>query len=282
MILEKKYYSKLIELALAEDLGEAGDITTDATITEDFHKKAFLYSKEEGILCGRQVFEDVFLFLDKDIKIQWLRSDGDVINFKEMIAIIEGSIKNILKAERTALNFLQRMSGIATTVNKLQSKISQYNVNILDTRKTIPAFRMLDKYSVFVGGGINHRIGLFDMILIKENHKNASGGLENAVKNVINKYGKKYKIEVETENLDEVEIASKLDIDVIMFDNFTIDMIKSGVNIVRNNNKNIKIEVSGNVTPEKLEEIAKTGIDYISMGFLTHSVRAFDFSIIVE
>ena len=282
MKFSHEFISAIIELALKEDLNTQGDITSNATIPNDSVSKASIITKESGILCGQQIVNSVFKKIDPNLQIHWQKNDGDYLGKKEIIAQLHGNTRSILKGERTALNFLQRLTGISTAAHKLSKKIERYGVTLLDTRKTLPGHRLLDKYAVKTGGGKNHRIGLYDMILIKENHIKAAGSITEAVNKTIELYGQRYEIEVETENMREVEEAINLPIQQIMLDNFQITSLREAVNYIRSQNDKIKIEVSGNVTEDTIEEIAKTGIDYISVGAITHSVKAFDFSLLIR
>lgn len=281
MRVQNEDYKELIHTALKEDLDQTGDITTMATIPDNQYTKASVVAKQDGVLCGKEVFSDVFKMIDSSIEIRWAKNDGDFISNQDKIAQLSGSTRSILEGERTALNFLQRMSGIATVTNEYQKIVEPYGIKILDTRKTLPGFRLLDKYSVYTGGGTNHRMGLFDMVLIKENHIKSAGSVQNAIEKVLEQYNQQYKIEVETENLQEVKTACQYPIHQIMLDHFTKQEIIEAVKIIHEKNENIKIEVSGNITKSKLEELKDTGIDYISIGFLTHSVQAFDFSLLI-
>ncbi len=275
-------YIPLIKKAVAEDMGKNGDITTDSIVAPGKKGRAVLKAKSDGILCGLHVFEDTFFYIDKDLNIETFFSDGDRIVKGDIVAVIKGSLNSILKAERTALNFIQRMSGISTFANQFVKAVEGTKVQILDTRKTLPGFRMLDKYAVRTGGASNHRTGLFDMFLIKDNHIASAGGITKAVKKALSyriKKGLDSKIEVEVKNIDEFKEAQKLDVDWIMLDNMTTAEIERCVKI---NKAGKKIEVSGNVSLERIKELAGTGVDYISVGALTHSVKAMDLSLLVE
>jgi len=278
----KVIYIPLIKKAISEDMGKNGDITTDSIIPDKQKGKAVLKAKAGGILSGLEIFEDTFFYIDKKLKIETFFSDGDAVEKGDIIAVIQGRLNSILKAERTALNFIQRMSGISTSANQFVQAVKGTNAKILDTRKTLPGFRALDKYAVKTGGAENHRMGLFDMFLIKDNHIAAAGSITKAVDKAIEfRTSKKLnsKIEVEVKNLKEFKEALKLDIDIIMLDNMSIEEIKKCVTL---NKKNKKLEVSGNVTIETVGKLAETGVDYISSGSLTHSVKALDLSLLVE
>lgn len=264
----------LIKLALEEDIG-SGDITTQATVPKDLKAKAIIFTKEKGIICGLEVAKMVFKTQDSKIIFKKLVEDGDKVIFGEKIAEISGRAGKILTAERTALNFLQRLSGIATLTNEFVKRVKPYKVRILDTRKTTPGLRLLEKYAVRVGGGKNHRFGLWDGILIKGNHINLVG-LKKAVKRT-KKLGEK--VEVETRNLKEVKEAVEAGADIIMLENMDLKTLKDGVRLI---GKRALIEVSGGVNLENVREIAKTGVDWISIGRLTHSVKSLDMSLQIK
>jgi nicotinate-nucleotide pyrophosphorylase (carboxylating) len=288
-VMEKKcsrITDELIERAISEDLG-SGDITTDSIVPADLVSTAFLFSKEKGVLSGIDVAMNVFHKIDPSLKTKALYKDGQIINKGHKIADITGSVASILKAERTSLNFLGRMTGIASKTAQYVEIIKGCNAKILDTRKTAPTMRHLDKYSVKVGGGSNHRFGLYDMVLIKDNHIAVSGGIRIAVDLVIehlNKNLSNYKIEVECKSFDEVLEAAYTPIDIIMLDNMEISEIRKSVSRIRKISselgKPLRIEVSGNISTKNVREIAETGVDYISIGELTHSVTNHDFSLL--
>lgn len=264
---------KIITQALEEDLAW-GDITTESTVPIDKMSKANLVAKQDMILCGIDVFEKVMHTLDKSIMISKKFKDGDkVINTQ--IAQIEGNARSILSAERVALNLLQRMSGIATQTFNIVSKLNN-TVTIADTRKTTPCLRMLEKYAVKVGGGSNHRFNLSDGVLIKDNHINAAGGITNAVNSARKNIPHTVKIEVETETIEQVKEALECKADIIMLDNMDIQTMKEAVKII---NKKAVVEASGNMGDKDLLEVASTGIDIISIGALTHSVKSADISL---
>lgn len=280
---------KLIELSLKEDIG-AGDITSDALIHKNLLGKAEIVARQKGVLAGIKIAEKVFKKKDPNLFFIPLKKDGENFKPNDKIAIIEGRVKSILKCERTALNFLQKLSGIATLTQSFVSKMKGKKIKILDTRKTTPGFRILEKYAVKAGGGENHRMGLYDMILIKENHIKAAGNISSAIqkakkalgnKDFVKKFSKKkkIKIEVETKNLNEVKDALGFKIDMIMLDNMPIQMIKKASQIIRKSKKNIKIEVSGNIDLKNLRDYSKLDIDYISIGAITHSSKAIDLSL---
>ncbi len=273
--MELKDYKELIEMALNEDLLDDGDITSEAIFGQDDIDTFFLISKDDGVLCGVQVFTDVFKYVDETVSINFNFKDGDRISKDDTIATIKGKVISILNAERTAINFISHLSGVATKTNIFVSA-TDGKIKILDTRKTLPGYRMLQKYAVKCGGGNNHRIGLYDMVMIKDNHIDASGSITEAVDRVRKKWKNLYKIEVETRNLEEVREALSCQVDRIMLDNMHSKTMIDAINIV---NKEVEIEASGNMSLERLKELHGLGIDYISFGELTHTVKAFDFSI---
>jgi nicotinate-nucleotide pyrophosphorylase (carboxylating) len=268
----------LIEFAFKEDIG-TGDITTNSIIPDDLITKASMKAKAPGIIAGLNVAEYVFHLLDKNIIWEPLVSDGDRVEKGQIIVKIKGSYRALLTGERTALNFLQRMSGIATSTYRYVEAVKNFHTEILDTRKTVPGLRLLDKYAVKMGGGTNHRIGLYDMVLIKDNHIKVAGGIRNAVAQVRKTTGNDIRIEVETTNLEEVNEALEMKVDMIMLDNMTNQMMSEAVKKI---NRKAKVEASGNMTLERVKEVAETGVDYISIGALTHSVMAMDISMNIE
>jgi nicotinate-nucleotide pyrophosphorylase (carboxylating) len=264
----------LVRLAIQEDIG-TGDITSQAIFGEQDVSKAAVVSKQNGIVCGTEVVRYVYEIIDIGVKVTPLIADGDSISPGDRILLVEGHTISVLSGERIALNFLQRMTGIATSTAGAVSLLRNTNIALLDTRKTVPGLRKLDKYAVKTGGGTNHREALFDMVIIKDNHIKAAGSITRAVRMVRDRYGARYPVEVEAATLDEVNEAAALGVDIIMLDNMDISMMKAAITMI---NKRVKIEVSGNVDEDKIKEIAGLDIDYISMGSLTHSVRAFDLS----
>jgi nicotinate-nucleotide pyrophosphorylase (carboxylating) len=265
--------SKIVTQALEEDLIETGDITSKAiftTETDTFN----LVAKDSGILCGSRTAIEVFNEVDTEISVNFLKHDGDELTPGILVAIISGKVSSILTAERTALNFLSHLSGIATKTHKYTHRAKE--AIILDTRKTIPGLRELEKYAVSCGGGQNHRMGLYDMVMIKDNHIDAAGGIPQAVQRIRDMWGDTYRIEVEARTLEEVRLALDSTVDRIMLDNMSLQMMKEAVLIV---GKAAETEASGNVTLEKIPSIADTGVNFISVGGLTHTVTAFDFSL---
>lgn len=262
----------IIENTLEEDLG-SGDVTTDAIFSVDDTCEALIIAKEEGIIAGIPIAERVFQKLAPEVTVAQKLKDGEHVNPGDEILVIKGSIHAVLSGERLSLNLLQRMSGIATATSKYVAAISGYRTRILDTRKTAPGLRVLDKYAVSIGGGCNHRFGLYDAVLIKDNHIDFAGNISNAVEIVRSKYQSKFKVEVETSTLDEVREALKAGADIIMLDNMTVEMMKEAVRII--NGKSIA-EASGGITLDTVRQIADTGVDFISVGAITHSSPALD------
>lgn len=272
--LDLSKVDELVEKAIAEDVG-AGDISTDLLIPREKSARAKIMAKDYGVIAGLQVAEKVFKHLDPNLNWKARCADGDKIKRGEIIVEFEGSYRAILTGERTALNFIQRMSGIATRTSKFVKAVKEYKTEILDTRKTLPGFRMLDKYSVQVGGGTNHRVGLFDMVMLKENHIRIAGGINPAVNQIREGLATGIKIEVETTNLNEVKEALEARADIIMLDNMSNDEMREAVQLIAGK---AKVEASGSVTLARAKVIASLGVDYISVGALTHSVEALDLS----
>ena len=266
---------KLIEMALREDIGD-GDMTTSSIVSTPLEATAHLVAKEGLILAGIDIFHQVYKKLDADLELIKHFEDGDEVSQGSMIGEISGKVAVILKGERIALNFLQHLSGIATLTHKFVMKVTSYPVKILDTRKTTPGWRALEKYAVKMGGGENHRFGLFDAVLIKDNHISAAGGIAEAVRRVKDTVPHSFKIEVETSNLQEVKEALDGGVNTIMLDNMSTEMMKEAVAMV---NKRVLVEASGNTGLDNIEEIASTGVDFISVGALTHSAKAVDISL---
>ena len=262
-------------MALREDIGD-GDITTSSIIENSFIATAHLIAKEQLILAGIDVFQQVYKKLGADLKLIKHFEDGDEISQDSVIAEIAREVATILKGERVALNFLQRLSGIATLTRKFVMKVASYPVKILDTRKTTPGWRTLEKYAVKMGGGENHRLGLFDAVMIKENHINVAGGIREAVKRVRANIPDAFTIEVETNNLQEVKEALDSGVNTIMLDNMSVEVMKEAVSMI---NKRSLVEASGSITLDNVEEVASTGVDFISVGALTHSALAADVSL---
>lgn len=271
----------LIALSLKEDI-ERGDITTLATIPQSLNGKGIVKAKSAGILCGMKVFTEVFRQQDASIKCQWHFDDGQMLAVNQACVSFEGPMRSILTAERTALNFLQRMCGIATLTSRYVDLIKHTSAKIIDTRKTTPIWRELEKYAVRTGGGSNHRMGLYDMFLIKDNHITASGSIPSAIENAIrynNERKLRCRIEVETKNLDEVNEAVQFPIQRIMLDNMNPEQMKEAVKLI---NRKCEVEASGGVSLATVQMIAETGVDFISVGALTHSAPSMDLTLLVE
>jgi nicotinate-nucleotide pyrophosphorylase (carboxylating) len=269
----------IIESALLEDAG-MGDITTDAVVPSNLLGQGEIRVKEDGIIAGLEVAEAVFHVVDPRIKFQLLIADGSSVKAGSIAGIVDGPFGSILKGERTVLNILQRMSGIATLTRMYVDAVKGTNAKITDTRKTVPGLRILDKMAVRIAGGTNHRFGLDDMVLIKDNHVAAAGGIKAAIEHCISYLREKrlkLQIEVETKNIEEVkEALLHSGIDRIMLDNFSIDEMRNAVTLIGHA---VEVEASGNVTLDKVRAIAETGVDFISVGALTHSPRALDISL---
>ena len=276
----RKEINLIIKRALAEDVG-AGDITTEAVFPAPKKVKASLVSKSEGILAGIDIAKRVFKIVDDKVSFKLNTADGSLLAPGIIAAEIKGDIRGILTAERTALNILGRMSGIASLTGGFVNEIKGTKAKILDTRKTVPGLRILEKYAVSVGGGYNHRFGLDDMFLIKDNHIDGAGGIEKAVERVISyrrSKRRKWGIIVEARTIRQVKRAVNLGVDRIMLDNMDIRKIRRAVEVIDGRKE---IEVSGNVNLHNVSNIAECGVDYISVGSITHSARSFDFSLLV-
>ena len=269
----------LLDLAFAEDIGD-GDHTTLSTIPADAMGRSKLLIKEKGVLAGVDVAEKVLHKVDPSIKMEVFIHDGSEVNPGDVAFVAEGPVRSLLVAERTMLNIMQRMSGVATMTRKYQDELKGLNTRVLDTRKTTPGMRMLEKEAVRIGGGTNHRIGLFDMILIKDNHEDFAGGIEQAVaraKEYCKANGKEdLKIEVECRSLDDIRKVLEIGgVDRIMFDNFSPELTKEAVKLV---DGKVETESSGGITFDTLRAYGETGVDFISVGALTHSVKGLDMS----
>jgi nicotinate-nucleotide pyrophosphorylase (carboxylating) len=266
---------KIIDNALAEDLGP-GDLTTETLIDQFAKGKARLVPREEMVLAGIQVFGRVFSRLDPDIALEENYRDGDVVPAGRNIGVVEGSLRAILSGERTALNFLQHLSGIATLTRRYIEKAGPSQVRVVDTRKTTPGLRILEKYAVRAGGGHNHRLGLFDGVLIKDNHIAAAGSIFKAVEKIRANVPHTLKIQVEVDDLKGLEEAMRVGADAVLLDNMSIDEMKEAVSIAGGR---ALLEASGGITLETIGEVARTGVDLISVGALTHSARSVDISL---
>lgn len=274
MTLLPFYIDDLIKTALTEDINYI-DSTADLLIDENSRSDAYFMAKADGVLCGVEVAARVFTLLDPETKVTFLASEGERISKGQRIAEIRGHTREMLKAERTALNLIQHMSGIATYTRKCVDAVAGTKASIADTRKTLPGLRAIQKYAVTVGGGRNHRYNLTDAAMLKDNHIDAYGSITGAVNALRQKAGHMLQIEVETRNIEEVKEALQCGVNVIMLDNMSSDEMKKACELV---NGKAKTEASGNVTLENIRAVAETGVDIISLGALTHSVTAFDIS----
>lgn len=275
----KDLINKLLELAFAEDIGD-GDHTTLCSIPATEMGKSRLLIKEQGILAGVEVAKAVFHKFDPSLQVEVFIQDGAAVKPGDVAFIVSGKVQSILQTERIVLNIMQRMSGIATTTHKYVKLLEGTKTKVLDTRKTTPGMRMLEKAAVKIGGGENHRIGLFDMILLKDNHVDFAGGIEKAIRgaqNYLKENNKQLKIEIEVRNFEELDEALRVGgVDRIMLDNFTPEKTREAVKIVNNR---VELESSGGITIDTLREYAEAGVDFISVGALTHSVKSLDMSL---
>lgn len=276
--MNELFIKEKIKQFLLEDI-QHEDLTSDAIFPSTQTGTASLYAKNNGILAGVDIIKTVYNILDDEIEVQLFKTDGDELKKGERIATISGKIRSILSGERVILNLLQRMSGIATITNKAVKTLDNPNIKITDTRKTTPGLRLFEKYAVRCGGGYNHRFGLYDAVMIKDNHIAFCGSIEKAVAMVRKKVGPTVKIEVETETISEVKEAVAQQVDIIMFDNRTPDEIIEMQKYVPDH---ILTEASGGITLENLHLYRHTNVDFISLGFLTHSVQALDMSLTIE
>jgi nicotinate-nucleotide pyrophosphorylase (carboxylating) len=277
--ITSQFLKEFIASALAEDVGD-GDHSSLAAIPAKATSRAKLLVKDNGILAGVDLAKEIFQQFDPSLKIEVQLKDGDSVKKGDVAFTVEGSARSILTTERLVLNCMQRMSGIATLTNKLTSLVKGTKATLLDTRKTTPNFRLMEKWAVVIGGGENHRIGLFDMIMLKDNHIDIAGGIEGAIiqtKEYLRASKRNLKVEVETRNLKEVEEVLRVGgIDIIMLDNMSVDEMRKAVWLI---NGRYKTEASGGITEETIRSIAETGIDFISVGALTHSVKSLDLSL---
>ena len=271
---------ELIKMALREDIGD-GDHSTLACIPPSATGTAKMVAKQDGILCGAEVGERVFVLVDKNLKVNLLKHDGDPVAKGDVVMTVEGPSGSILTAERTALNFMQRLSGIATETHRMVKMLDGLNTKLLDTRKTTPNMRLLEKYAVKCGGGTNHRIGLYDMVMLKDNHIDFAGGIEAAIdrtREYLKNKGKKLRIEIEVRDLDELQrVLEHGGVDRIMLDNFDTTTLREAVKRI---NGKYETEASGGITDETLRAYAETGVDFISVGALTHHIKSLDLSLV--
>ena len=267
---------RAVSIALEEDIGK-GDVTA-ASFSVNQIANATVICRDEAVLCGQPWFNETFLQLDPEIEIEWLVQDGSQMKKNSTVCVMHGNAQAILTGERTAINFLQTLSATATLTRTFVDRIAGTSAQILDTRKTLPGMRHAQKYAVLCGGGKNHRMGLYDAILIKENHIAAAGSIELAISMAKQKFPN-LKLEVEVESNDQLKEAINTEADIILLDNFSLSELEAAVNI--NENKK-ELEASGNITLDNIREIAKTGVDYISIGAITKNINAIDFSMRLE
>lgn len=281
MDIDKNYIRKVVIDALEEDFGE-GDITTEFTIGRSNTGHGNFIAKGDGVLAGFDLAEIAYdILADGDVRVLRRLEDGEAFEAGTLIGEVEGDYAKILSGERTVLNFIQHLSGIASETNRFVKKIAHTEAKLLDTRKTTPGLRFLEKYAVRMGGGTNHRMGLYDMLLIKENHLTAGGGLRSTLRRVLDRDPAK-PIEVEVKTLEELRIALKFRIDRIMLDNFSPELIKQAISIRSELNKTVPFEASGNITIENIAGYAETGVEFISTGFITHSAKSSDISLLID
>ncbi|MFN0203211.1 MAG: carboxylating nicotinate-nucleotide diphosphorylase [Bacteroidia bacterium] len=278
-MITNEILENIIEQAFAEDIG-TGDITSLSTIPETAMSKAKCLIKDDGVLAGVEFAQKAFEMLDKNLQVEVLLTDGTRVKKGDIAFFVSGSARSLLMAERLVLNVMQRMSGIATQTAQVVQLLEGTKCKVLDTRKTTPLIRALEKWAVKIGGGTNHRFGLYDMVMIKDNHADYAGGITNAVKSCqkyLNEHQLQVKIEVETRNLAEVQEALAVGgIDVIMLDNMSLDMMREAVAMIGDT---CQTEASGGITLATIREVAETGVDFVSMGALTHSVKSLDISL---
>ncbi|MGA2377690.1 MAG: carboxylating nicotinate-nucleotide diphosphorylase [Spirochaetia bacterium] len=269
-------YLPLLQIALREDLGDSGDVTSQA-VAPDGERAATLWSKDTGVLAGEEVFAAVFRAIDPDVRVRFALHDGAFLEKGQRVAEVSGRAVSLLSGERTSLNFISFLSGIATATRSLVMQArATGNAVILDTRKTLPGWRALSKYAVTVGGGRNHRQGLYDMVLIKDNHIDSAGSIAEAVRRVRARWGTRFVVEVECRSAAEVSDALAAGVDIIMLDNMEAEEIRREVQRIAGR---AKVEASGTMTPERIPAVSAAGVDFISVGAITHSVRSFDFSL---
>jgi nicotinate-nucleotide pyrophosphorylase (carboxylating) len=277
--LTKEALNSFIKAALAEDIAD-GDHTSLSTVPENAQGKARLLVKDQGILAGVELAKQIFSAVDPSLHVEVLMNDGDKIVYGDIAFYVTGSDRSILTAERLVLNCMQRMSGIATVTNEIVRKLEGTNCKVLDTRKTTPNFRIPEKWAVKIGGGVNHRFGLFDMILIKDNHVDYAGGIKEALRaaqNYLLSTNKNLPIEIEVRSLQELQEVLEIGgVIRIMLDNFSYDMIRQALILI---DGRFPVEASGGITPETVRAYAECGVDYVSMGYLTHSVKSLDLSL---
>lgn len=275
----KEAIRRHIQAWLIEDLGETGDITTIATIPAEHQSKGIIHMKQDGRVAGIPVAQLVYAEVDPTLAFRACKEEGSVVAKGDIIAEVEGCSRSILKGERLALNLLQRLSGIATKTAGFVAALEGRSVRIVDTRKTTPGHRILEKYAVRVGGGYNHRFGLYDAVLIKDNHIKASGGIAQAIRSARERVPHTMKIEIEVEQKDQLEEALRAQADIILLDNMGIAQMREAVKQIKSRSPHVIVEASGGVTLQRVSEIAAAGVDAISVGGLTHSFHALDISL---
>lgn len=270
---------QFIRSALAEDIG-SGDYSTLATVSENQKGKGILKSKQDGVIAGVELAKEIFLHIDSSLQVKAIVKDGAIVNSSGIVLEVSGPIRSILMGERLVLNCLQRMSGIATHTNKLNKLIAHTKAKVMDTRKTTPNFRLAEKWAVWIGGGTNHRMGLFDMIMLKDNHIDVCGGVAEAIKkahNYLKETQQPLDIEVEARTLRDVKTILGIGgISVIMLDNMSVGMMKDAVSLI---NGKYRTEASGGITEDTIVDVAETGVDFISIGALTHTVKSLDLNL---
>ncbi len=273
MKLDPLIYEPILRRALQEDLGRAGDLTTDAIVPSDVATIARMAAREAGTIAGLDVAARAFTLVDERIEVAREVADGDVVPAGTVLATISGPARGVLTAERTALNLLGHLSGIATATATIVESVNPHHARVADTRKTTPGLRALEKYAVRMGGGVNHRFGLDDAVLIKDNHLAVAGSVKEAVTRVRRSVGHLVKVEVEVDTLDQLEAALEAGVDAVLLDNMTLDQLRAAVELV---DGRVITEASGGITPETAPAIAATGVDLLSVGYLTHSAPSLD------
>ncbi len=281
MIQYENLIDKLIDLGLEEDIN-TGDVTTDSIIPESMNAVATMTAKQEGVVSGLEIVKRVFDRFQSGVVFTAYFKNGDFVKKGDVILKVEASYPTLLKGERLSLNIFQRMCGIATETSKYVKELEGFNTELLDTRKTAPGLRVLDKMAVKDGGGTNHRMGLYDMAMIKDNHIKMAGGITKAVEQVRSHIPSSIKVEVETTNLAEVDEAIAAGADIIMLDNMDNATMTKAVEVIKASGKAIKTEASGNMSIPRLKEVAATGVDFISVGALTHTVKGMDISMNIQ
>ncbi len=274
--MHRSDYDHLIRTAIAEDLGDVGDVTSSALFGDETIV-AHLSCKARGVLAGAEIFAAVFTSVDEQTHVDFRKADGEILSPGDHVATVSGRAAAVLSGERVAINFLSFLSGIASATRQFVAEAARGgHAQILDTRKTLPGYRVLSKYAVSVGGGTNHRMGLHDMVMLKDNHIDRAGSITRAVAAVRERWGERYRIEVECRSLDDVAEARGLEVDVIMLDNMSIEETRAAVALCEGRPE---IEASGNMNLARVREVSATGVDFISVGMLTHSVTGLDFSL---